>query len=385
MLCALPILSALTLLLSCGKQEIADVDLIEAAVAEEVQTVSGEDAVEGYYDVWKDLTLNLLDSNPDAFCEMELPELGAPAGWNIKDREGNPVGFADLPPQEQSRFIREVAKYMAMIQKKKVVQASVLGSYFGDMYNVARDLKESPGGISFLKQYPVDVTVVSSTSSGPDLQTKGIFAFGPSQENEIPYEKFAGELAGVVKKGDFCVTLSIHRKPLVLVNLTNLILDGNIDHRFTGHSGMFVEDFGQDVAADSLITLAASWDGVGYEPISNWSTELYVLEIKEMEYIWDPSGENPLTVNRKSYPLQKRDEFIAYAKQHLGVPFLDYTKIGNWVTFKNLAPNTFVCSSLLWWCVRNVYGVDMSIPFLSFVSPSRILLNPYTDIKKIIE
>lgn len=359
--------------------------------------------VKSYYSTWEDLVQLLFDyfENIDIeeFYDMELPEIGALNKLNISDTEGNHIVFSDLPIDEQHMFIHELAMYLTDLQTKKVIQVSDLEAYFEYMESVASDLYGYFDSHS--DQFNVIGDILESFRSGlenfahkddspsddtPSPITKSILDFGPASGSDIPYDIFKDEIAGVVKKGDFCIALPIHRRPMVLMNLTNLLTtEGDMDHRLTGHCGIFVEDFNQDVAADSLITIAASWDGVMYEPISNWCTELYILEIKEFEFIWDPESEEPLTVNRKSYSLQKRNEFIAYAQQYLGTPLIDYTIGSNWLTFKNLMPDYFVCSGLLYWCAYHVYGVDMSVSFLPIVTPSRIVLNPYTEIKRIVE
>ncbi|MCQ2058432.1 MAG: hypothetical protein MJY71_01200 [Bacteroidaceae bacterium] len=228
--------------------------------------------------------------------------------------------------------------------------------------------------------------------------TRLFAGFGPLTGSTFTFDYYKEKVADKAKKGDLCVILPIHGEPYNLMNIPEIVLGltlgiGDLDHRSWGHSGMFTRDVTKDMQYDNKevvdsIMFGAIIEGVHYETIDNWLTESYILEIKKLEYTWNPASNNPLTVNRSEYSQQERDKFIEIATSYEGTIFVEsYTDdfLTGYLFIKDVIPDTFHCSGLIWWTALQAYGIDLSIPFLRTVSPSRLILNPYTDIKVVLE
>ncbi len=359
-------------------------------------------AITDYYSNWAEFIKKIISESGfnliDIAVKLDFPEIGRLEDLDIRDGNGAPVKFGDLSEPEQTAFIECAAVELAAVQCAKAVQISALYREFGFLNDLivavsafADNLIKAGTSIDVvvdkLQTMISQPMVLDVCSPFPAVEeqpaTKGLIGFDDPEQ--MSYSQFISLMGGVAKKGDFAIILPIFDHPETLLNLCPLIIDTPAGvHHSLGHCAIVMEDVRPDTAEDEeFIYAAVGSSGVGYESSSTWLTDFYLLEPVNLKFIWNVTDETPLKIEPVAIPLPEREKFLAYAKQYQGAPFIEKMSV-DWFVSKRLVPEKFSCASFLWYCCKNVYGMDISVPLLPTVAPINVICSPHTIIKRAI-
>ena len=390
---------ALALVCSCSKEYDE-----ETVVSRPETTVDTETnyAVKAYYTKCEELLDQLLDYESERgtgeLYDVTLPELGILDEIDIETESGGKIKFSDLSLINQHRFIHETIEYFIQLQSRKAVQigeASISNKFSKMMkfINFASGLTSEyiSGGKSIIEimdalwvMYgePNMDNFVESMEFWVDFfaPTKGVLIGADWAPKQLTWQEFIQNVGGVADKGDIFIMIPVHNDPLKLVNLNG------IGHHRVGHSAVCIDDFRADTPEDQRIIMGAIEEGVSIEPSSMWYSEFYVLEVQKFIYKWDRSALiDPLEITAVPMSKAEKAKFVEFGQGYLGAPFIDQKSALEWLATKTVVPERFTCAAFLWYCAKNVYGIDLSIPILPSIAPAHIVCSPYTRIKKVVQ
>ncbi|MCQ2174184.1 MAG: hypothetical protein MJY61_03505 [Bacteroidales bacterium] len=359
-------------------------------------------AIEDYYSNWAEFIKKIISESGfnliDIAVKLDFPEIGRLEDLDIRDGNGAPVKFGDLSEPEQTAFIECAAVELAAIQCAKAVQMSALYREFGFLNDLivavsafADKLIKAGTSIDvFVDKLQTMISrpmVLDVCSPFPAVEeqpaTKGLIGFDDPER--MSYPEFISQMAGVARKGDFAIIIPVADHPETLWNLKPYFIDtpSGIHHAF-GHCAIVMDDFKPETSEDAELLYGAVEEGVNYESSSTWLTDFYLLEPVNLEFIWDIANtDTPLRIEPVAIPRPERDKFVTYAKQYEHASFINMLST-DWFVSKRLVPEKFTCASFLWHCCQNVYGLDISVPFIPTVAPINVVCSPYTIIKKFI-
>ncbi len=168
-------------------------------------------------------------------------------------------------------------------------------------------------------------------------------------------------------RGNFVVALPQFYDPRVLYNYNNPWK--------VGHAAVI------DVKP-SLTTLLThkvtteSWnpDGVIHRSINDWGTAHYLMGVQTIRRRVRWSGLRTRIVTERT-PVTNPSLLADYAAAQNGKP---YASGVSFVISKAVAPNKFTCTTLVWWCAKKAYGLNLSNWLSPIVTPSDLFTSPYT-------
>lgn len=168
----------------------------------------------------------------------------------------------------------------------------------------------------------------------------------------VPDSVVLQKLSGVTKRGDVIVALPRHGVPDVK-NTTGI--------------------------SDNGVTIGAWTEpGICYNSLLNWRYESYLLGIykDKWKFTWKKG------LHRVYSPVSNPSKLATKAEEYVGH---EYVKWYEFLTPKWVAPKRFTCTTLVWWCAKEVYDVKISPWYTAMVTPSAVLSDEHTYIKTIIE
>lgn len=130
-------------------------------------------------------------------------------------------------------------------------------------------------------------------------------------------------------------------------------------------------------------------DGVQEMTFRTWCRPHYVLGIQYTLFIWRRpeykligdgvwmkrgSARGPWSLCIVTVPVSL-NSMADQARKYIGVPYG-----GIWTSMK-LAPKEFICSSLVWYCAKQLYGIDISNGSAKTVWPMDIYRSSHTYLK----
>lgn len=392
---------ALALVCSCSKEYDE-----ETVVSRPETTVDTETnyAVKAYYTKCEEFLDQLLDYESERgtgeLYDVTLPELGILNSIDIETKNGGKIKFSDLSLINQHRFVHETIEYFIQLQSRKAVQigeASISNKFSKMMkfINFASGLTSEyiSGGKSIIEI--IDALWVMYGEPNMDnfveamefwvdffAPTKGVLIGADWASKELTWQEFIQNVGGVAEKGDLFITLPIHNDPLKLLNLTGT----SRHHHRLGHSAVCIEDFDANTREGDKIIMGAIEEGVSLEPCPVWFSEFYVLEVQKFIYKWDENALiDPLEITAVPMSKAEKEKFVEFGREYIGTPFIDQKSAHEWLATKTVVPERFTCAAFLWYCAKNVYGIDLSIPILPSIAPAHIVCSPYTRIKKVVQ
>lgn len=393
---------AISSLLVCSCN--ADLEIVETDDTPNSEIIPNDEsnAIQAYYTKCAELIDKFLDyenenGNGELF-NISLPEIGILNELDIELADGGTTRFSELPIEDQHIFIHEAMKHMALMQKQKyeIVGMAELNRRFERMAEFI-DYTSSITSeyIRSGKSVCDIIAAVWSKFGEPSwynfttgleywinyiTPTKGIIG-SYSNPRTFTWDEFIERVGGVANKGDLFIVLPVYNNLQALFNVSGR----SLIHHNLGHCAICIDDYTPETPEDKEILMGAILEGVSIEPSSIWLFEFYILEIQRFHYIWTGNTATPLIIT--STPVteeEERNEFVEFGKQYLGAPFVE-GNISDYIVTKKLVPNNFTCAAFVWYCAKNVYGIDLSIPELPTVAPAHIVCSPHIRIKKFVQ
>lgn len=161
------------------------------------------------------------------------------------------------------------------------------------------------------------------------------------------------------------VALPIHGVPDVIFSAANKKYK-------VGHAEIFVKDVTEktSISEDGVTIGAWTSSGVSLNSLLNWRYESYVLGINKDKWKW--SWKKGL--HRVYTPVSNASKLADKAEKYKGCKYVEWYEF---LTPKWVAPKRFTCTTLVWWCAKEVYDVKISPWYTAMVTPSAVLTEVY--------
>lgn len=204
-------------------------------------------------------------------------------------------------------------------------------------------------------------------------ETRGINIGGSHSNPTADIKNVMRMLINDSRIGDFILTLPVHGKSYVYLNVTS-------DYK-VGHAGIITEHYSSPAIFNEqgggVFGIGARTEnGVTDEHISYWKRPCYVMGVQKARLKWKwrgfKSGLYWETTPVAPTPLAE------WAEKYKG---RKYVRLYEFVTAKWAAPSRFTCTTLVWWSAKKAYGLNLSGVGSTMVTPSRLLTDRYTYIR----
>lgn len=146
-----------------------------------------------------------------------------------------------------------------------------------------------------------------------------------------------------------------------------------------GHAGIFTQTITNSIGQNDEVTIETRIeDGVDNYNATFWTLKHYVLGVQDVKYKLTWQGFT-LGIERICTPVSNPGLLATTAESQLGK---DYVSAPEFIIPKIVAPTRFTCTSLVWWCAKECYNIDVSDWFSPIVSPSAVYRSENTYVRK---
>ena len=148
-----------------------------------------------------------------------------------------------------------------------------------------------------------------------------------------------------------------------------------------GHTGIIYNDipwhvdFKDEFSIDAYPKSSTTKDGVQYMPFDSWCREHNVMGLRyvKRKFKWNWFGSKIV----KTYEnIDNLTQMANRAKNYIGRIYNSSAAAA-----KAFAPNRFICSSLVWYCAKESYSIDISDTWKPTVTPLQIKESDHTYTK----
>ena len=313
----------------------------------------------------------------------------------IEDEEsGKSVDFFDMSVEQKQVFVDmllvEDAKMLTerinvapefknMLQRENLITSRVIernqlvNREIGLVHSGLRSLSEKTvDAKDFFKELYNEFEVENNTPS-TQPQLRGIGGSISFNYPKVPIKRVKYFWQKYARRGDFIVAIPNHFFPWAYVNVGKNV-------RFkVGHAGIINKKITSSTDLyDKSSTIECYTDnGVQGLNIATWDTPHYVMGIQKVKYVWKWRGFKS-GLYKVTTPVSNPDALANWANKYLGH---EYVKWYEFATAKWFAPKRFTCTTLVWWCAKKAYGVNVSSWYSPLVTPSGLFTDNCTYIR----
>lgn len=322
----------------------------------------------------------------------------------VDEDSGKPIKFYDLSPEHKAVFVDKLLQEDATTISTRLELAPEAGYQLELENEATRELIQQNGLTMLRVGVPVGTrpsfpnAVGGTEKSSADIKRvdhneffsalqKEIASKLNSQGKSIPgggvsmqalkYPKFPSERVRYAwsrsaRPGDFVVALPSHNKPWIYANL------GHGVNFVVGHAGIIDSQVTERTTSESQVTIEAYKDGgVKRLDIESWRNPHYVMGVQRVRYRWRWRGFRS-GFYKESRPVSNPEALAYWANQYVG---RNYVRWYEFLTAKWAAPSRFTCTTLVWWCAKKAYGINVSSWYSPLVSPSGLFTDDETYIR----
>ena len=309
---------------------------------------------------------------------------------DICDEEtGEPINFFDLPEEQKKVFLDLYLLEEAKSLSKKLEQAPQLRTSLGKRNGaLARLIAEN----NLLKQkvgYEYEEQRVCSDIDENqrklrkfnyykafDLIKEDRRGGGGRYFSSSPLVSFVERVKHAWEKdsrrGDIVVRIPHHNVPWTFINICD-------KDRLVGHAGIITHHIKSSTRLDDEVTIECfPNEGVCYKRISDWEISHYVLGVQKVKYKWSWRAFKVVKTESRVDPGALAD----WAERYLDH---EYVKWYEFATAKWAAPERFTCTSLVWWCAKKAYGINVSDWYSPLVTPDGLYTDESTYIRRNVQ
>ena len=313
----------------------------------------------------------------------------------IEDEEsGKPIDFFDMPVEQKQVFVDMLLAEDAMMLTEKINAAPELKSML-ERENlittrviernqlVNREIGLVHSGFRSLSEKTVDAKdffkelhdefAVENNAPSSQSQLRGLDVSVSFNYPQVPAERVRSFWQKYARRGDFIVAIPSHFCPWIYVNIGEGV-------RFNfGHAGIINEKItsSTDLYDKNSTIECFPEGGVQGMCISNWNTPHYVVGIQRVKYVWKwrwfRSG-----LYKETTPVSNPEALANWANKYRE---REYVNRSEFIIAKWAAPDRFTCTTLVWWCAKKAYGVNVSNWYSPLVTPSGLLTDDCTYIR----
>lgn len=322
-------------------------------------------------------------------------------GLNIQSEDkGKEVNFFDLPQEQKEVFVDYLLVDEAKDLSEKIAQApelkdilatenlattktieatGIAPNAIGTSYTgSARALRQEPKVDSkyFFELLKKNISEEFSKKhkkhkeqDTSQEQLRGVsYVFG--YQNSVPVERVKAMWARYARRGDFILALPQHGNPYTLVNFSSPFR--------VGHAAILTKDITTSTNEYDSVTIEAyREDGVQPHTMYDWTSPHYIMGIQRVSYRWRWRGFRSgffKTTSPVNNPGMLADWAMGYQGREYVTP-LEFL-VAKWA-----APKRFTCTTLVWWCSKKAYGINVSVWYSPLVSPSGLFTDNCTYIR----
>lgn len=191
-------------------------------------------------------------------------------------------------------------------------------------------------------------------------------------KGSVPMMEAFEQMVNVAKRGDIIIGASSIDHPTTIINFEN-----NGGYKL-GHCEIFVKDI---VEADREMVEAGYFYPLfgamgGYpspQHLTNYDCNSFILRIFVKEYERQDDG----SFKVGDYPIDP-EPFLEEAFSHEGQRFTSLLDIDDVLFTRSVTPESFTCSSLIWYCANKAYGIDVANMLSPIIAPSSIIVDDNT-------
>ena len=311
---------------------------------------------------------------------------------DICDAEtGKSINFFDLPEEQQKVFLDLYLLEEAKSLSEKLEEAPQLRRSLGKRNGaLTRLIAEN----NLLKQkvgYEYEVQRVRSDS---DENSQKFRKFNYYKEFDLIKEDRSGDdsdgryfssspLLSLVervkhawvkdsRRGDIIVRIPHHNVPWTFINICD-------KERLVGHAGVINKEIKSSMDIDKYCTIECfPKEGVCYKRIADWEIAHYVLGVQKVKYKWSWSEFKLEKIASRVDPSSLAD----WAERYYGHEYVEWYEFA---TAKLAAPERFTCTTLVWWCAKKAYGINVSDWYSPLVTPDGLYTDESTYIRSNVQ
>ncbi len=346
-----------------------------------------------------DLSKNQLRST---LLEEENPMVEKLKSIVIEDENtGKRIGFYDLPLDQRRVFLDLLLSKEAESLMIKCESVNGLKFFINEENKITKTLLDSEGLRRLSVGSDENLRSIKPMRSIQDFlakREKGISNILNSKEKReelrgvgwiieggyVPKHAFIGDKVvnrwiGSARRGDFVLALPLFEDPSVDFNKNN-------EWGKVGHAGIICNPVNYRTQEDYNITLEAypsneeenRKDGVHWYTPADWRTYHYVMGICSVVYKWKWRGFKS-GIYKEYIPVEDHKAMAKLALTFEGRPYaggLDFVRA------KSVAPDKFICTTLVWYCAKITYDINVSGWYASLVSVTGLFTDDCTYIRK---
>ena len=305
------------------------------------------------------------------------------ADISIEKENGEKCFVKDLGSEEQKKFLDSWAKVQAYELSQKIAQEpgredaiiqqnDAVDKAFATLGVDAETRAGGTGKVDARKLFglvrsELEKDTTDTQASMP--QTRGCL----STDDDVNPTAFQNGLSRYSTRGDLIVSLPMDGASWLPIGYSKKYKGLKM-----GHVGFISASIrGTDNPQDTRFVLAADINGVNYETLDWWNIRSYIMGLRRTTWKW--SWRRGLYKEYNNLSQGDMERCLDYATRFLGTP---YCADASFVIAKWVAPRKFVCSTLLWYAIKQIHGIDVSAWWNpTMVSPGDIYNSEYTYTK----
>ncbi len=301
---------------------------------------------------------------------------------DISDENGDSISFFSMNEEEQAAFLDDWATLEANDMSEKLSIEPELETYIQEQNEIVEQtiqeeaIRTRSGGMKIVDKERF-FKKIEERMRKMYLETEEQQANLPSTritvstEDRISTDILKSSLQHYARRGDFIVALPKHNTPWIFLNI------GDTQFK-VGHAAIINKNVTTSWANNATFTWGTQLHGgVKNETLDYWSVKSYIMGIQKVTWKWKWRGFKSRlykTVTPVSNPAALAEKAGQYAGR-------EYVKWYEFPTAKWAAPSRFTCTTLVWYCAKKVYGINVSSWWATMVSPSGLYLDSSTYVR----
>lgn len=302
---------------------------------------------------------------------------------DISDENGDSIPFFSMNEEEQTAFLDDWAMLEASDMSEKLSLEPELETFIQEQNEIVdQTIKEESvqtrsGSLKiadrarFFKKIEerMKKLYLDAEQQQVNLPTTRIAV---STEDRISTDILKSSLQNYARRGDFIVALPKHNTLWIFLNI------GDTQFK-VGHAAIINKNVTTSWSNNSTFTWGTQLHGgVKNETLDYWSVKSYIMGIQKVSWKWKWRGFKS-RLYKTTTPVSNPAALADKAGQYAG---REYVKWYEFLTAKWSAPSRFTCTTLVWYCAKEVYGINVSSWWATMVSPSGLYLDGSTYVRK---
>ena len=265
-----------------------------------------------------------------------------------------------------NKIAPEMAGYVDALSA--IMEETIIKVLDGSPYTISNSFAAIEGAIKAFEEYNIRAV---DFSRNDDIYS-WIHVASKEYQGGVPMLDAFNRMVGVAKRGDIIIGASSIDHPTTVINFEN-----NGGYKL-GHCEIFVkdilkEDMSKIYEPDFYPLFGTMGGSPSYQPLTNFDCNSFILRIFVKEY--ERQNDGSFTVGEFHIDPEK---FLKEAFRHEGKRFKSPLNIDDILFTRSVTPECFTCSSLIWYCAHEAYGIDVANMLSPVIAPSSIIMDDNT-------